>query len=231
MVFLYCYTIFMTTHSAKDIQTAHDYMLLIGELVTKFSVVERAPRMPNGARETDVEHSFHLALSATELAATYFPELDAGLITQFSLVHDLPEVYVGDVWTFGISDEDRALKEKNEQRATKRLLEELPPHTAQLLKRYEAQMEQEAIFVRFVDKCLPAIINYWSKEASTFLDDYNAHSRVDLHARTQEWIAELKKRFPHYPFLHDLLEMLDASSEESIYTYSNKDHIQNAQIS
>ena len=212
----------MTIHTSQQITDAHDYMLVLGELVTKFARVTRAPRFPDGERETDVEHSFHLALSATELAASYFPELDTGLVAQFSLVHDLPEVNVGDVWTFGISAEDRAKKEEAERESTERLLKELPPYTASLLKRYEDQKEQEAVFVRFVDKMLPAIINYWSKEAGTFLDDYKGHDRAQLHARTQQWISELKARFPEYPFLHDVLEMLDTTSEEEVFAYVKK---------
>ncbi len=212
----------MNLKSANNVKAAHDNLLVIGELVTKFARVTRAPRFPDGLRETDVEHSFHLALSATELAAIYFPELDAGLIAQFSLVHDLPEVHVGDVWTFGISDEDRAKKEHAEGIATEKLLKTLPPHTAQLLERYEKQNEEEAVFVRFVDKFLPAIINYWSKEEGTFLDDYDGHNRVQFHERTQQWIADLKKKFPDYPFLHDVLEMIDETSEESVYAYSSR---------
>jgi len=209
----------MTDLSDKNVKAAHDQLLILGGFVTKFSRVTRAPRFPDGALETDVEHSFHLALSATELASNYFPELDVGLVAQFSMVHDMPEVYAGDVWTFGITEEDRIKKEAAEKRATERLLTELPPHTMDLLKRYESQKEPEALFVRFVDKFLPAIINYWSKEASTFLDDYDGHDREKLHARTQQWIAELKTRFPEYPFLHKVLEMIDATSEESVYTH------------
>jgi len=208
----------MKQPSNHDVKTAHDYLLLIGDIVTKFARVTRAPRLPDGARESDVEHSFHLALSATELAATYFPHLDVGLVAQFSLVHDLPEVYAGDVWTFGISDEDRKKKEAAEHEATLRLEKELPPYMAQLLIRYESQEEEEAVFVRFVDKLLPAIINYWSKDAGTFLDDYDGHDRVKLHQRTQRWIMELEQRFPEYPFLHRVLEMIDVSMEDAVYS-------------
>lgn len=202
-----------------NVRTAHDQMIYLGGLVSRFARVYRGPRMPDGTRESDVEHSFHLALSATELAATYFPELDAGLVAQYSLVHDLPEVYAGDVWTFGITQADRDKKEAAEADATERLMKELPPHTAQLLKRYESQSDAEALFVRFVDKMLPAVINYWAKEASTFKEDYDAHDRTELHKRTQAWMDELKTRFPKYPFLHQLLERLDETSEEAVYTH------------
>ncbi len=212
----------MKSEPSENVEEAHNHLLALGELVIKFARVTRAPRFPDGARETDVEHSFHLALSATELAASYFPALDAGLVAQFSLVHDLPEVNVGDVWTFGISNEDREKKEAAERESTKKLLKELPPHTASLLKRYEDQEEKEALFVRFVDKMLPAIINYWSKEAGSFLDDYNGHDRVELHRRTQQWLSELTSRFPQYPFLHSVLEMLDSTSEESVFAHLKK---------
>jgi len=215
----FCYDKDMTSQLPNSAEEAHDYLLNLGELVTKFARITRSTRLPDGASETDVEHSFHLALSATELAANYFPELDTGLIAQFSLVHDLPEVNVGDLSTFDITDDDRMKKEQAEHASTKKLLKELPPYTAKLLKRYEDQIEKEAVFVRFVDKMLPAIINYWSKEATTFLDDYDGHDRVQLHERTQQWLSDLKTRFPEYPFLHDVLEMLDASSEESIYAH------------
>ncbi len=211
----------MTTHSKDDIKQAHDYLIALGGFVTKFARVTRAPRFPDGALETDVEHSFHLALSATELAASYFPHLDVGLVTQFSLVHDFPEVYAGDVWTFGISDEDRLKKEADEKKATEKLLKELPPHSAQLLKRYEAQKEDEAVFVRFIDKFLPAIINYWSKEAGSFLQDYDLSSRKELEEKVEEWAAELKIKFPGQPFLHDVLAMVSRSSSESVLTYLN----------
>lgn len=208
----------MTAHSNDPVANAHDQMIFLGGLVTRFACVSRAPRMPDGTRESDLEHSYHLALSATELAATYFPELDVGLVARYSLVHDLPELYAGDVWTFGITPEDRDKKEADEAAATERLLKELPPHTAQLLKRYESQSDQEALFVRFVDKMLPAVINYWAKDASTFKVDYNAHDREELHRRTQLWIHELKTRFPEYPFLHHLLERLDETSEDAVYS-------------
>lgn len=207
----------MVDYSTDDVKTAHDYLLLLGEIVTTFARVYRAPRMPDGARETDVEHSYHLAISATELAASYFPKLDNGLVAQFSLVHDLPELHIGDVWTFGITDEARTEKEAAEKIETEKLLKILPPHTASLLERYERQDEPEAVFVRFVDKMLPAVINYWSKGANTFIEDYGAQDREALRLRSQAWIEQLIEKFPEYPFLHELLRQIDVTSEESIY--------------
>lgn len=204
-----------------DAQQAHDYLLGIGNLNVRFAKVERAPRYPTGDRENDIEHSFHLALSAVELAADYYPELDVGLVAQYSLVHDLPESYTGDVWTFGISDEDRTKKELAEGKATERLLRELPPHIAQLLKRYEEQTEPEARFVRFVDKLMPAIINIMAGEANTFIEDHGINSIEELYAGHETRAEKLQKMFPEFQFIHMVRELISKTSAEHVFKDKN----------
>lgn len=199
-------------------QQAHDYLLALGNVSVQFAQVERAPRYPDGDRETDVEHSFHLALSAIELAANYYPELDVGLIAQFSLVHDLPELHTGDVWTFNISDEDRAKKELTEKAAIDQLLDELPPHVAQLLERYEAQQEPEARFVRFVDKILPAIINIMAGDANTFKEDYGINTVEQLNAGREARTAKLQAMFPEFQFIHLVRDLISKTSAKHVFS-------------
>lgn len=196
---------------------AHDALMTLGDVAVRFAGVERAPRHPDGTLENDVEHSFHLALSATELAATYFPDLDTGLVAQFSLVHDLPEVYAGDVRTFEITPEELEKKEAAEREATERLLKELPPHTAQLLQRYELQEETEARFVRFVDKMLPGIINMMAGDACTFKEDYGVQTLEDLRAGRDARLARLQALFPDFPFLHMVEDLVSQSSERALF--------------
>lgn len=203
--------------STERIQSAHDYMLVLGALSVAFTEVERAPRYPSGDRETDVEHSFHLAVSAVELAADFYPELDVGLVSQFSLVHDFPEVYAGDVWTFAISDADRAKKEAKEAEATEKLLKELPPYMAQLLERYEAQKEPEARFVRFIDKLLPAIINSMAGDANTFKEDYNVASIEELLKSREGHRQQLLIKFPEFDAIHLVKDLLFDSSAKYVY--------------
>lgn len=203
--------------TVDNTKQAHDYLLALGDLTTRFAKVERAPRYPSGDRENDLEHSYHLAVSATELAADYYPELDAGLVAQFSLVHDLPESYAGDTWTLDISDEDRAKKESAEAKATTKLLKELPPHTAELLKRYEQQIEPEARFVRLVDKLTPTIINILTGEASTFQEDHGITSVEDLIAGHELNKERLQKMFPEFQFIHSVRELISNTSAEHIF--------------
>jgi len=208
-------------HSNADAQQAHDYLLDLSRLTVKFAEIERAPRYPSGDRENDVEHSFHLALLAVEMAADYYPELDVGLIAQYSLVHDLPESQVGDTWTFGISDEARAKKELAEAKATEKLIKELPPHTAQLLKRYEEQVEPEARFVRFVDKLLPAIINIMAGDANTFVQDHGIKTIEELQAGHEARAEKLQKIFPEFQFIHMVRELISDTSARHLFKDKN----------
>lgn len=178
---------------------AYCYLMKLGSFAVKFAEIERALRYPSGDRENDPEHSFHLGLSATELAADYFPELDAGLVSQFSLVHDAPEVHAGDTWAFKISKEERDIKESKEKEALPRLQKELPPYTAQLLSRYEKQQEPEARFVRLVDKIMPDIINVLAGDASTFKDDMKIDTAEDLKQICETRLEELQAMFPEFP--------------------------------
>lgn len=186
-------------------------LLSIGTLSVQFSDVKRAPRYPDGSRESDVEHSFHLGLSAIELASEHYPELDVGLVAQFSLIHDLPELHTGDVRTYDISDEDRQKKEEAEQQAIKRLLTDLPPCLSDLLRRYEDQEESEARFVRLVDKLMPGVINIIASEASTFFEDYGQDTVEGLRHKIAKKHRLLSAMFPEFPIILDLkLEVSEA---------------------
>lgn len=204
-------------HSKADAQKAHDYLLALGELTVRFAKVERAPRYPSGDRENDLEHSYHLALSAIELAADYYPELDIGLVAQYSIVHDLPESQVGDTWTLSISEKDRAKKEKAEKEATQWLLHELPPHTAQLLERYEQQTEPEARFVRLVDKLTPSLINIMAGEALTFIEDHGIKTIDEWDADREKYLARLQQMFPDFEFINEVQELILKTTAEHIF--------------
>ena len=196
----------MTNEEEEKAKQADSYLINLGDLCSRLVNVNRAIVYKDGRFENDAEHSFHLALSAAEIAATYFPELNAGLISQFSLVHDMPEVYVGDTWTFSISKEDRDKKEQAEKEAIGRLLLELPPHTAQLLRRYEKQQEPEARFVRMVDKIMPDVMAVFGN-LDAFRVELGIKDGADLDAKNGANMVRLQALFPEFPFLHILRKL------------------------
>ena len=145
----------------------------LGYLSMAFARVERVPRYDETSRENDAEHSFMLSLVASELAGSYFANLDPGLVAQFANVHDLVELETDDVATFTIDDETLAVKAAAEYSALDRVAEILPTYTRQLFLRYEEQVEPEARFVRLVDKILPVIVDIAGPGRKVMEEDYS----------------------------------------------------------
>lgn len=136
----------------------------LGRLALVFGRIDRtAVYHPDGVTpESDTDHTVMLGWVACSLAAKYFPVLDVGLVAQFALVHDAPEVYAGDTPTLRISDAGRAAKAEREAAATRRLRAEFDgclPWLPSLLEAYEKQVLPEARFVRGVDKILPKVVH------------------------------------------------------------------------
>ncbi len=182
------------THTVEDIVAGlHHISLNLGDIAMRFAAVERVPRYTAETRENDAEHSYMLALVATEIAAEYFPHLDNGLITQFSIVHDLLELETesGDVATFGISDEQLAAKAAAEHAVLDRLLSRLPRKTGLLLQAYEEQDLPEARFVRLIDKFMPLIVDILGPGSQVMHEDYATYSLEQL-VSTQ---TKMKNRF------------------------------------
>lgn len=203
----------------QDLNNARDQFLLLTDITLKFSDIHRTMLYPDGHLENDAEHSFHLALVAVEIAANYYPELDTGLISQFSIVHDLPEIHAGDVPTFTASAQTLKQKEIDEKVALEKLLAELPPHTAMLLKRYEEQVELEARFVRLIDKILPAAIHALATEVNKdyFFEKFNISSLDDIDKASEAYLSKLQKMFPEFDFLLLLRAIIAKTATERFF--------------
>lgn len=136
----------------------------LGRLALAFAAINRtAVYWPDGVTpESDTDHTVMLGWVACSLAARYFPGLDVGLVAQFSLIHDAPEVYAGDTPTLRIDDSGRDAKAAREAAAVRRLHTEFGetlPWLPSLLAAYEEQQSPEARYVRGVDKVLPKVVH------------------------------------------------------------------------
>jgi 5'-deoxynucleotidase YfbR-like HD superfamily hydrolase len=88
--------------------------------------------------------------------------LDLGLVAQYALVHDAPEVYAGDTPTLRITTEGRVAKSAREHAAVRRLDAEFGEHLPWFpatIADYETQQVPEARYVRAMDKILPKIVH------------------------------------------------------------------------
>ena len=143
-------------------------------LFDQFARVDRIPRLSNGDRENDVEHSFLLATIATDLAQELRQDLDVNRIRQFSLVHDMLEIKTGDVATFSTSPEEQAEKERREKEALDEPLE------AEALREYEKQDTPEARWTRYVDKMLATLVDITGQGVRVVEEDFGVTSLEKL---------------------------------------------------
>ncbi len=135
--------------------------LSLGKLIYAFGRIERAATHEDGKRhETDTDHTVMLGIVACAFADVLEPTLDRGKIAQFSLVHDLVEVYSGDIKTIVIDRKELNNKVVREKKAHQRIKKEFGavyPWIHTTIEEYETLLSPEARFVKTLDKAMPAI--------------------------------------------------------------------------
>ena len=108
--------------------------------------------VPSSLCESVAEHSFGVAFLAMHLANVWFPHLDQLKVMRLAVLHDLGEVYCGDLTPAdGVDKQEKA---RREAVSVKTVLGKLP-HGEQyiaLWQEYEHQKSPEARFIRCIDR-------------------------------------------------------------------------------
>jgi 5'-deoxynucleotidase YfbR-like HD superfamily hydrolase len=187
-----------------------DAVVDLGRLALVFGRIERtAVYHPDGvSRESDSDHTVMLGWVACALAARCFPQLDVGLVAQFALVHDAPEVYAGDTPTLRIDGAGRAAKAAREHAAVVRLHAEFAarlPWFPELIAAYEAQVLPEARFVRGLDKLMPKIVHLLDGCAGLREVGMDQAELSEVFARQREDMARYVGEFTDLMDLHAML--------------------------
>lgn len=176
----------------------------LARLALAFGRVNRATFHPDGVTpESDTDHTVMLALIAPALAASLRPDLRPDLVCAFAVVHDLVEVKTGDTNTIGITAEGRAAKAAREAAALVELRKELAafPWIVGTLDRYEAQVEPEARWVRYIDKVLPKLTHAQNgcvaaRSLARRLGEPLRHALARVHEAQRD---ELAQKYPEFP--------------------------------
>ena len=130
----------------------------------QFAQVERGTGDLAGNHESDTDHTVMLGLTAMALAE-YDPRLDRGKVAQYTLVHDLVEVYAGDTPTLHQDKVDFTAKAEREAAALEKLREQFGqifPAFIKLIDDYENLIDLESKFVKTLDKSMPAITHLFN---------------------------------------------------------------------
>lgn len=154
------------TVSEEKLASVQSAIIELAQLSLAFGRVERQTAHADGRPESDTDHTVMLGWIAPALAelvnvAHGFQRYNVGLIAQYALIHDMPEVYAGDTPTIRLTETEAMVKEEKEAVAAAKLRAQFRnrlPWVARMVREYESQWRQEAKFVRAVDKLLPKIV-------------------------------------------------------------------------
>jgi putative hydrolases of HD superfamily len=148
--------------------------------------------LPKEKCEHVADHCFNMALLALFTAERYYPELDVLKVVKMALIHELGEIYAGDITPYDtISAEEKFKKEKESFEKVFESFTNKDEYIA-LWQEFEAGNTPEARFVRNIDIIEMAL------QAKTYENKYE----LDLHEAFVEWT---KKRITD-PKLESFLE-------------------------
>lgn len=125
------------------------------EVADGLKSVERAGYLADGSRhETDSDHTWHMALFALLLAGETGVQLDLTRVLAMILVHDMVEIFAGDVVVYDVAAR-KAAKER-EREASERLYSILPDDLRRQLQalweEFEERRTDEARFAGSLDR-------------------------------------------------------------------------------
>jgi putative hydrolase of HD superfamily len=133
------------------LQQIIDFLIVADGLKT----VERAGYIADGSRhETDSDHTWHMALFALLLHRETGLELDLAKVLSMILVHDMVEIFAGDVVVYDVAA--RAAAREREVEAAERLFGMLPEDLGAQLRglwdEFEENQSDEARFAKALDR-------------------------------------------------------------------------------
>lgn len=161
---------------APDVHPSIQRLAELQQFIADFARVERVPHLADtGRRENDVEHSYGLVLTCWFLAPKIAPELNLEKIFKYALAHDTVEIHAGDTFVFADQAELDS-KQAREEAAIVQLRHDWPDFTEMIdaAEGYMQKIDEEARFVKAVDKILPVLMvnlgekaDYWNRHKIT----------------------------------------------------------------
>ena len=134
-----------------------EFVLMIDALK---QVVRQNPIASGERRERTAEHSWHVAIAAICLHKHATEEIDLDKAVRLAVIHDLPEVLVGDTFVYG---RQAATRRAREQCAVDDLVGQLSGNAGELVREswteYEYESTPEGRYVMALDVILPVFLN------------------------------------------------------------------------
>lgn len=165
----------------KRLQQVIDFLLTI----ERYKTIERTHVTSNFNRhESDAEHSWHLAMFVWLLSPAIDPTIDQLRLMKMLLMHDLVEIYAGDVYAF--DKEAQIGKQEREHEAALKLFAQLPDDLAiefhDLFDEFEGRSTPAAQLAQAFDKLQPILQNV-ATDGRAWQKGHLTYREVDDHKR------------------------------------------------
>lgn len=196
------------------------YIDFIKELDLLKSVLRTAWNS-QGRPESTAEHSWRLALFVLVMLEEY-PELDAARVLAMALLHDVGEIYEGDISAADYPDAQDKFRE--EEAAVRRVLGLLPEKLRDRLYscwlEYEQGKTAEARLVKALDKAETIIQHNQGRNPDSFDYAFNL-TYGEQYFQEEGPLKQLRDRLDEETRLH----LLPASEEETAKVQDAEDHL------
>jgi len=150
------------------------------------SVLRRTKIFHGNRHENDAEHSWHIALMALVLNEYSNEKIDILKVLKMVLIHDLVEIYAGDLSVYGTNPQEKKQKELEAAQKIFEMLPEDQEHEFLLLwEEFEKRETPEAKFASALDRLEPVMQNYmqdgyaWKKHNISYEQIINLNKRID----------------------------------------------------
>ncbi|ADY56130.1 metal dependent phosphohydrolase [Syntrophobotulus glycolicus DSM 8271] len=131
--------------------------------IDKLKNVIRQSRISDNSREeNDAEHSWHLAVMALILREyANDKDLDIFKVIKMLLIHDIVEIYAGDVHVYDIEgNKDKSIRER---KAAEKIFSLLPSDQAEeyqsLWLEFDSRITNESKYANSIDRLQPIMLN------------------------------------------------------------------------
>lgn len=146
-----------------------------------------------GRKETDTDHSWHLAMMCALLSEYANEKIDVLKTMVMVLIHDIVEIDAGDTYAYDAVGNES--KRQREVKAAERIFQLLPEDQARYLRglweEFEAQDTPEARFANTLDKVQPVLLNDATGGLSWREHGVKESQIMARNARTREGSEEL----------------------------------------
>ncbi|OJF76086.1 MAG: hypothetical protein BKP49_08000 [Treponema sp. CETP13] len=134
--------------------------------IEKLKIVYRQNGVVGGARqENSAEHSWHIAIMAFTLQEYAEKDIDILRVIKMLLIHDLVEIYAGDVFLYDDAGRDKI--KTQEKKAADKLFGLLPDEQSRefngLWNEYEQASTKEAKYALVLDNLQPILNHYYTR--------------------------------------------------------------------